>query len=306
VSVQAVYLKTHFPAEFMAAVITNQGGFYSTAAYVSEARRMGVRVLPPDVNESEIAWRGRGRDLRVGWGTLRHLGKETRERIVALRPFRDLSDFLERVRPDEDEARVLLHSRAFDSLPPPQTHAQRLWQILSWRAAGHARRDLFNRRDLTAPPLQPDRPQDLLHDEMQALGFLCDRHPMTLYAINDRGLVKAKDLVRFAGRRVRCAGFLITGKVVFTRQGEPMEFITFEDETGLLECTFFPETYRRYCHLLDSARPSVIEGQVEEDYGAHTITVDRVMSFPPPREHEPLDGGRSSSSSRSQRALPSL
>lgn len=281
VSFQAVYLKTHFPAEFMAAVITNQGGFYSTAAYVSEARRMGVRVLPPDVNKSEIAWRGRGRELRVGWGTLRHLGKETRERIVALRPFRDLTDFLERVRPDDNEARVLLHARAFDGFHPQQTHSQRLWQILSWRANDHASRDLFNRRDQVAPSLQPDRPQDVLREEMQALEFLCDRHPMTLYALDDR-VVKAKNVARFAGRRVRCAGFLITGKVVFTRQGEPMEFITFEDETGLLECTFFPETYRRTCHLLDPARPSVIEGQVEEDYGACTITVDRVNSLPLP------------------------
>jgi DNA polymerase-3 subunit alpha/error-prone DNA polymerase len=281
VSFQAAYLKTHFPAEFMAAVITNQGGFYSTAAYVSEARRMGVRVLPPDVNASEIAWCGRGPELRVGWGTLHHLSKETRERIVALRPFRGLADFLERVRPDEDEARVLLHSRAFDILSPSQTHAQRLWQILSWRASDHASRDLFNRRDLTSPPLQPDRSQDLLREEMQALGFLCDRHPMTLVTLEDR-VVKAKDVARFAGRRVRCAGFLITGKVVFTRQGDPMEFITFEDETGLLECTFFPETYRRYCHILDPARPSIIEGKVEEDYGACTITVDRVTSLPLP------------------------
>ncbi|HEX7507122.1 MAG TPA: OB-fold nucleic acid binding domain-containing protein, partial [Polyangia bacterium] len=61
-----------------------------------------------------------------------------------------------------------------------------------------------------------------------------------------------------------------------TLQGEPMEFITFEDETGLMECTFFPETYRRFCHMLDHQRPYFIEGKVEEDYGAFTITVDAV------------------------------
>ncbi len=64
VSFQAAYLKTHFPAEFMAAVISNQGGFYSTSAYVSETRRLGVCVLPPDVNHSEISWKGNSRGER--------------------------------------------------------------------------------------------------------------------------------------------------------------------------------------------------------------------------------------------------
>ena len=121
---------------------------------------------------------------------------------------------------------------------------------------------------------------------MRALGFLCDAHPMSLCAekANRKHLVQAKDLSRFAGRRVRCAGFLVTGKVVATLKGEPMEFITFEDETGLMECTFFPETYRRFCHMLDHQRPYFIEGKVEEDYGAFTITVDAVSRIEFDRE----------------------
>jgi DNA polymerase-3 subunit alpha/error-prone DNA polymerase len=66
VSFQAAYLKVHHPAEFMAAVIRKQGGFYSTFAYVSEARRMGLTILPPDVNRSEIRWSGHDKSIRVG------------------------------------------------------------------------------------------------------------------------------------------------------------------------------------------------------------------------------------------------
>jgi len=66
VSFQAAYLKTHFPAQFMAAVLSNQGGFYSAFAYVSEARRLGLEILPPCVNQSEIQWQGRGQILRGG------------------------------------------------------------------------------------------------------------------------------------------------------------------------------------------------------------------------------------------------
>jgi len=288
VSFQAAYLKTHFPAEFMAAVISNQGGFYSIAAYVSETRRLGVRVLPPDVNHSEILWKGAASALRVGWLTLHHLSAETRGRIVANRPYRDLGDFLERVRPDEEEARVLVHARAFDSLQPAESHAAQLWQIAA-RRKGPAQRkscDLFTRfADIPRPALEPDDASALLREEMRALGFLCDVHPMSLLSMPPARVVKANDLPRFAGRRVRCAGFLVTGKVVSTLQGEPMEFITFEDETGLMECTFFPETYRRFCHMLDHQRPYFIEGKVEEDYGAFTITVDAVSRIEFDQEH---------------------
>ena len=289
VSFQAAYLKTHFPAEFMAAVISNQGGFYSTAAYVSELRRLGVRVLPPDVNHSEIRWRGGDDDVRVGWLTLHHLSEATRGRIVANRPYRDLVDFLERVRPDEEAARVLIHARAFDGLHPDESHAALLWQLAAWRkrAAGRTSHDLFTRAaDIPRPSLLPDDPQARLHAEMQALGFLCDVHPMMLCSdtIRRHRMVKARDLPRYTGRRVRCAGFLVTGKVVSTLQGEPMEFITFEDDTGLMECTFFPETYRRFCHMLDYHRPYFIEGKVEEDYGAFTVTVDGVSRIDFERE----------------------
>jgi DNA polymerase-3 subunit alpha/error-prone DNA polymerase len=219
--------------------------------------------------------------MRVGWLTLHHLGEETRNRIVAQRPYRDLVDFLERVRPDEEEARVLVHARAFDEMHPSESHAALLWQIAAWRksTAGSKSRDLFTRgAEVTSPALLPDDPRARLQAEMQALGFLCDVHPMVLCesAVARHHVVKAKDIARFAGRRVRCAGFLVTGKVVSTIQGEPMEFITFEDETGLMECTFFPETYRRFCHMLDHHRPYFIEGKAEEDYGAFTITVDGV------------------------------
>jgi DNA polymerase III alpha subunit len=74
---------------------------------------------------------------------------------------------------------------------------------------------------------------------------------------------------------VRFAGLLITGKVVSTKHGEPMEFITFEDETGLVETTFFPEAYRRFCDTLSRERPFLLSGKVEEDFGAVTLTVER-------------------------------
>jgi error-prone DNA polymerase len=102
VSFQAAYLKVHHPAEFMAAVISNQGGFYSTFAYVSEARRLGVEILPPDVRHSHIHWTGRDNAMRVGLMAIRGLSAKTLDRIVtqrSRRPFDHLFDFFERIRP---------------------------------------------------------------------------------------------------------------------------------------------------------------------------------------------------------------
>jgi error-prone DNA polymerase len=285
VSFQAAYLKTHYPAEFMAAVISNQGGFYSTFAYVSEARRLGVKILPPDVNKSHIRWKGRAGAMRVGWVSVKHLSTRTRTRIVSERkakPYHDIMDFLERVQPEDPEARALIHAGAFDSLHPEENRSSLLWELACRQKSRSCRSGaggLFHAgRAVPKPSFPPENETERLRHEFAALGFLCDRHPMVLYAdaLKKHKIVKARDLSRFTGRHVCSAGLLITGKLVHTRHGEPMEFLTFEDETGLVETTFFPEAYRRFCAVLEPNRPFMLYGKVEEDFGAVTLTVTRV------------------------------
>ncbi|WP_297954196.1 OB-fold nucleic acid binding domain-containing protein, partial [uncultured Desulfobulbus sp.] len=135
--------------------------------------------------------------------------------------------------------------------------------------------------DPTPPPLPPEDRRERLRGEFRVLGFLCDRHPITLFAAVRRraGAVTAREVERLEqgaiGRRVRLLGWPIAGKVVGTKGGAPMEFFTFEDETGLVECTFFPGAYSRSCHLLDGRGPLLLEGRVEEEFGARTLTVER-------------------------------
>jgi len=99
--------------------------------------------------------------------------------------------------------------------------------------------------------------------------------------LQDADTIKAVDLQQFVGRRVRLAGWLITGKVVHTRHGDPMEFLTFEDETGIVETTFFPKAYQRFCHMIDRARPYLLTGKVEQDWGALTLTVEKAVPIKP-------------------------
>jgi DNA polymerase-3 subunit alpha/error-prone DNA polymerase len=287
VSFQAAYLKVHHPAEFIAAVISNQGGFYSTFAYVSEARRMGLTVLPPDINLSAIRWTGRNKTVRVGLLSVKGLGAASRQRIIAGRrqqPYCSLHDFLERVRPDEDEARSLINCGALDTLIADGNRTSLLWELACWsrskqtRSATQLRLNHAGTADNCQTPLLPaGEERERLRREFSVLGFLCDRHPMELFAekLQNRRTIKAADLPRFVGRKVCLAGWLITGKVVSTKTGDPMEFLTFEDETGIVETTFFPQVYRRFCHIIDRQRPYLLTGKVEENWGALTLTVEK-------------------------------
>jgi DNA polymerase-3 subunit alpha/error-prone DNA polymerase len=148
------------------------------------------------------------------------------------------------------------------------------------RGRGRGTADLFaSDEPVPAPRLPAAEEIDQLRRQYAVLGFLCDRHPMALFEpqLRNEGLVKARDLHRHVGRRVRCAGCLVTAKLVPTRKGEPMEFVTFEDETGLMETTFFPEAYRRFGDMLDWHQPFVLWAVVEQDFGAITLTVNRVQ-----------------------------
>ena len=260
VSFQAAYLKKHYPAEFMAAVISNQGGYYSTFAYVSEAKRLGLAVLPPDVQHKP--------DPLVRGGTARS-GSVCR-RCTACR--RNFSDRLLAAREKETISPM---SPIFSSVPgrPTMRPARSstpgpwmalttggnrtvlLWQWASFqRALQDKRLSLPVRRPAAAAhrPCRPRIARSRARKEFATLGFLCDGHPLRFLGIPAEGLVKVADLPGQVGRQVTLAAWLLTGKLVSTQTGEAMEFLTFEDETGQVETTFFPEVYR-------SLRPSVAQ-----------------------------------------------
>jgi error-prone DNA polymerase len=120
VSFKSAYLKTHYPAEFMAAVISNGGGYYSTLAYISEARRMGIAVLGPDINESDWNYLGEGKTIRMGLQQLRNIRKDILEAILSERnkngPYTTLEDFLRRVELTSTDGAILVKSGSLDSL----------------------------------------------------------------------------------------------------------------------------------------------------------------------------------------------
>ncbi len=301
VSFKSAYLKAHYPAEFMAAVISNQGGYYSTFAYISECRRMGLAVLLPDINESAIPFAGINRRVRTGLMQVQGLSLESMEAITMNRgehgPFRSFEDFLRRVDIDPADGRLLIKAGAFDSIAGGRSRPELMWRWIRWNAGrertGRLRRQrgLFEEgedscRDAAWVTRTPDYSgETVLRHEAETLGFLLSRHPLTLYRKEMAGLkhVAGSDLHKHVGRVVTTIGWLVTGKVVSTSQDEVMEFISFEDTTALYETTLFPEPYRKFCHMLSHVRPYVLRGRVEGDFGAVTLTVEDLRFLDRPR-----------------------
>ena len=284
VSFQAAYLKRHYPAEFMAAVIANQGGYYSTFAYVSEAKRLGLKILHPDVQKSKIHWSGKKKQILVGLQSVHGLSADFSDRLFLERDkanFRDIGDFFRRTQPADNEARALIHAGALDSLDPERNRTVLLWQWASFQRLLHDKRcvSLFEVRLPPPPPLPSPDIKSMLRREYEILGFLCDYHPLQLFNHQDKGLLKVAALPNRVGQRVQLAVWLLTGKMVSTKTGEVMEFLTFEDETGQIETTFFPEVYRKHAHMLQSGRGYLLTGMVEKDFGALTLTVDNVSAL---------------------------
>ena len=286
VAYKCAYLRAHYPAEFMASVISNGGGYYATLGYISEARRMGLRILPPDINQSDIKYAGGEREIRVGLMQLKDLSQEAREAIIHERgkngPFISLEDFLNRTESHVhlQDVRVLIKAGCLDGITRGDTRPGLMWQALRF----FAQKEEEKVPSLFPCPTPPSTAEDtgqypgalMLKHEIETMGFPLSIHPLDRYKEVLRGLdhVRARDLRAHVGRAVTTVGWQVTGKTVHTKDGDPMKFISFEDTTGIYETVFFPKVYNRYCHMMNGSRPYVLKGKVGEDFGAITITVN--------------------------------
>ncbi len=270
VSFKSAYLRAHYPAEFIAAVVSNQGGYYSAFAYLSEGRRMGLTILPPDINASMWAYTGSGGTVRMGLMQIKGFQEDLARRIISEReqhgPYRSLSDFLSRVKLECAQAKFLIKAGCLDSIAGELTRPALLWRVFAAQAT----------KPPTYIPIPTEySPQKNLQHELALFGFPLNCHPLELFkeALAGTPHILAKDLDQYVGKEVTLIGWLLTEKIVSTKKDEPMEFMTLEDQTGMYDATVFPNTYRQYCHLLATNQAYVVTGLVEEHFSTITVTV---------------------------------
>ena len=270
---RSAWCKEHFPAEFMAAVLANWGGYYSQRVYLSEARRMGLRVRPPHVNHSGTNFQVRDGTLYMGLEQVKELTRRTIERMIRLAPFSSLDDFLTRVDPRIQEAENLAKVGALEGLGSIPAILRRLqsggWQrdqlsLFAWTDTGEEDWNL----------------EQKVQAQMEILGASLDAHPLELVAgkITVAGAVSILEAVEKVGRRVTVAGVRQTSHRSRTAKGDAMLFLTIEDLTGTLDAILFPDAYRIAKPLVSSSVPMLLTGVMEMDVerGEPFLRVEKV------------------------------
>ncbi len=278
IAYQTAYLKYYFPVQYMTAVLNNHGGFYAKAAYVEECRRMGIRLLPPDINLSRREFACRGDTIRVGLDMVFELTDTTKNKLLSERQhslFRDYYDFVQRVQPREGEVKNLIKCGALRSLD-----ANEPYLILKNKLffANKRNRNLTNAL-LQNVRLVPFNRYHRLLNEMEILDFTVTDHPLGLFdeKIDWNGITPSFELESHKGKTIHFLGWLVTSRRVKTQSQEYMKFLTLEDRHGLCEAVMFPKTYSQYGHLIKGYGPYLIRGMVQSRLpGEANLLVDEV------------------------------
>ncbi|MDP7033176.1 MAG: hypothetical protein QF752_01655, partial [Planctomycetota bacterium] len=300
-SLQVAYLKSHYPAEFMAAVLANGGGFYERSTYISECRRLGLALRGPDVNQSEVLDTGSGGNIRLGLGAIRELNESIAHSIVTARrerPFDSIADCLTRTSLGEESAKNLARVGGFSSLDPRESacllEIQRLFRDSTLASRIHEPRqhNLFlplapklptspSLPPCHSPEVEPFPPRVRALFEMEILGFPLASHPLDLLREHlQKDLIEATAMSRYRSRPVRMLGWIIASKSVPVRPNNHlMKFISCEDRSGTFEVILFPDVCKRFSRTLQS-RALLIEGQVEEENGSPSLIANRLISLP--------------------------
>jgi DNA-directed DNA polymerase III PolC len=281
-SYQMAYLKEYFPAHFMAAVLTNQGGFYDTMAYIEEVRRMGLKILPADIKEGNFAYTAEGSyAIRVGLMQIKGISEHSWEQFLVEREkqtFFDFENFLSRTAFRESEIDTLIKCGACDSFE--MNRPQLMWLSKSIHRTQEKSYDLF-RSTIQMPALKDYTEDEKLYWEMKLMDIAIRKHPLHLYKPWNKwkDFISAKEIPDHPDEIVQLIGWQVTTKPVMTSKNQAMLFVSFEDTDCIYETTFFPKAYQTYGDLFVDRGPYLVEGKVEEDHGVFTINVEKLQHF---------------------------
>jgi DNA polymerase III alpha subunit len=260
---QSAYLKKYFPVIFMTAVLNNEGGFYSRMAYMEEARRMGIKLLPPDINHSEAQFTCYEDQIRVGLLAVHELSGNTMQQILRERQrksFSSLQDFLQRVKPAVNEALNLAKCGALRSVLPSESQAVLLIKLY------YQNKKQWAKTALTANDirLKPYNLFQRVFHEMELLNCAVSAHPLVLFRDKIPGsCIPSYQLEQYKNKKVDFCGWGVTSRTARTANGKVVKFLTLEDFFGIVEVVCWEDVYKKYSHLLKGHGPFVITGIVQ-------------------------------------------
>jgi DNA polymerase III subunit alpha len=307
VTYQTAYLKAHFPTEFLAALLTSEmGNADKMVGYFTECRDLGMRVLPPDANESQKDFTVVEDGIRFGLAAIKNVGEGAVESIIATRNetgrFRSFLDFCQRIDLRKVNKRVLeglIKVGAFDSTGARRAQlAAVLDQTLDGAAAVQREREcgqtsIFGETggegsvapDLAGPAL-PDLPEwdqdQMLKYERELTGFYISSHPLARYASaiqkfatsSSEGLAEVGD-----GREVKLCGIINGIRPMMTKKGDRMAYFQLEDMHGLVEVIAFPDLYKASGALIVPESVIRVTGMVERAEKGTRLKGTRIESL---------------------------
>jgi DNA polymerase III subunit alpha len=282
---QTAYLKTHYPVEFMAALLTSEAGNTDKVVkYINEARGMSISILPPDVNESDLYFTPIGEAIRFGLAAIKNVGENTakaiRESRLSQGEFKSLYDFCERIESRFLNKRVfesLIKSGAMDSLGPRESMVESVDDALAalqrvMRARESGQHGLFGVGTAPAPlPFElrdaaPWSEHERLASEYAMLGFYVSGHPLEKYASRLQEL-KTVSLAEVEGQRngkeIAVAALVVGTRPMRSRKGARWAIYTLQDMTGVQELLAFPESFQKLEHILKPGTPLLLKVRVQ-------------------------------------------
>ena len=284
-SYQSLFLKSHYPLEFMVAVINNFGGFYKTWVYFNEAKRWGAKINMPCVNRSKYKTRITGINIYIGFIHIarleRKLAKSVVEECMRNGEYSGLENFIERVHIGIEQLILLIRINSFRFTGKGK--AELLWNahlLLGTRPPEISTKKLFRMpgKSFKLPTLKISKLEEA-YDEIELLDFPVNISYFDLLKTKFRGDIPAKELYRATGKRVRMVGQLVTIKYVRTIKKEWMHFGAFLDKNGeFFDTVHFPNTSGVYPFRGEGLY--LILGTVTKEFDFPSITVEKLAKLP--------------------------
>ncbi|MEA3351984.1 MAG: OB-fold nucleic acid binding domain-containing protein, partial [Chloroflexota bacterium] len=303
ISVQTACLKAHYPVEYMTALLSVfLDNTDKVAAYVADCRRMGIEVLPPNINTSEwdFTIEGQGKDavIRFGLGAVKNVGHNPVDLILEARTekkFADLNDFIRRAdlrKVGKRALECLVKVGALENFGPRPAVLNALDRIISisssyFAAAESGQMTMFDPQtgldetiELSSTAIEIPR-REQLDWERELIGVYISDHPLSpvMEAIDQNITHYSTELSDLNNEQVvRVAGLVTRIRPHTTKKGNPMGFATIEDLHGDIDLVIFPRSWGKYRDLIDFDNIILVTGKVDNSRGEPKIIVDRITS----------------------------
>jgi DNA polymerase-3 subunit alpha len=298
---QTAYLKTHYPVEFMAALLTSEAGnTEKVVKYINEARGMSISILPPDVNESDLYFTPVGESIRFGLAAIKNVGENTAKAIRESRQsageFKSLCDFCERIESRFLNKRVfesLIRSGALDSLGPRESMLVSVDDALAAlqrasRTRESGQHGLFGTATAPAPmPFElheaaPWSEEERLASEYAMLGFYVSGHPLAKYASRLMELKTVSlDQVEEQrnGKEITVAALIVGTRPMRSKKGARWAIFTIQDMTGVQELLAFPECFARLEPVLKPGNPLLLKARVQVEEAGTRLSLQEARKL---------------------------